>query len=215
MSELKRPLPHVVVDREISEVPLFTGAFADADEGIGYGMLEQWIPRIGTTISRRDDQTVFAGDGLIVVCPTRSVQDAYRDAAVHYVRSGGHLLVIDTPDVVNSTANGLLAPFDLTIHRETAAQLAGELVWPDSGEVPGQELQMSCEVRGGQPLAVIGDIPVAAQVQYGEGTVTAVGFGSLFNDAAMGYHWLPEPDETLRQRYEVLYHLLRTALPHP
>ncbi|MBM4090998.1 MAG: hypothetical protein FJ276_16485, partial [Planctomycetes bacterium] len=37
---------HVVVDRTVSEVPLSTGAFADHEEGGGYGMLEQWIPRV-------------------------------------------------------------------------------------------------------------------------------------------------------------------------
>jgi hypothetical protein len=43
--------------------------------------------------------------------------------------------------------------------------------------------------------------------------VTAIGFGSLFNDAAMGFHWLPEPEEDTLERYEALYALLRSALP--
>ena len=60
MQQRAMPLPpkqhsmtHVVIDRTVSTVPLFTGAFADDLEGNGYGMLEQWIPRIGNYISRR------------------------------------------------------------------------------------------------------------------------------------------------------------------
>jgi hypothetical protein len=45
--------------------------------------------------------------------------------------------------------------------------------------------------------------------------VTAIGFGSLFNDASMGYHWLQDPDETQLQRYEILYALLRAGLQNP
>ena len=37
----------------LSTVPLFTGAFADDPEGGGYGLLEQWIPRVGNYTSRR------------------------------------------------------------------------------------------------------------------------------------------------------------------
>ncbi len=55
-------------------------------------------------------------------------------------------------------------------------------------------------------------MPVAATVHFGRGSVTAIGFGSLFNDANMGYHWLPEPSDEMRARYDLLYDLLRAAL---
>ena len=45
--------------------------------------------------------------------------------------------------------------------------------------------------------------------------MTAIGFGSLFNDAGMGYHWLETPDETRLQRDEILYALLRSGLQQP
>jgi len=75
-------------------------------------------------------------------------------------------------------------------------------------------LLASCRIDGGETIAHIGETPTAAQVRYGRGLVTAVGFGSLFNDAAMGTHWLPEPTEDALQRYQVLYGLLRASLPH-
>ena len=211
---LQRPLPHVVVDRNVSQVPLFTGAFADDKEGLGYGMFEQWIPRIGNVISRSDDDAPFNADGLVIICPNVSVSDDYLARLVSYVEQGGQLLVLDSPDVPDSTANSLLAPFGLTSRREAAEQHQGEIGWPQAETLPGLQLQASCEIQGGEMLAHVGQTPVAAQIHYGRGRVTAIGFGSLFNDAAMGFHWLPEPDELTRQRYEVLYHLLRSSLPH-
>jgi hypothetical protein len=71
---------------------------------------------------------------------------------------------------------------------------------------------MSCVVYGGTPIAKWGDTPVAARIEFGEGSVTAMGFGSLFNDANMGYHWLNEPDEAMRNRYAMLFALLRSGL---
>jgi hypothetical protein len=208
-----RPMEHVVIDRTVSEVPLFTGAFEDDEEGLGYGLLEQWIPRVGNRISRETGPDAFTGDGLVVICPTRSVSDAYREQLVRYVEAGGQLLVFDSPDVERSTANSLLWPFGLESTRATATQITGPLIWVDAPDVPAIELSASCGINGGEPIAVVGPVSTAAQVRYGEGLVTAVGFGSLFNDGTMGYHWLPEPTpETLRV-YEVLYHLLRRSVP--
>ncbi len=210
---VQRPTRHVVIDRAVSDVPLFTGAFEDDKEGLGYGMLEQWIPRVGNRISRATGDAVFRGEGLVVICPTRSVSDAYREQLVQFVEKGGRLLVFDSPDVEGSTANSLLWPFGLASSNAMAMQNTGPLVLSGAEDVPQIELSASCSVAGGEPIATVGGVPTAARVRYGEGTVTAVGFGSLFNDATMGYHWLPEPTPQTLDVYEVLYHLLRTSLP--
>ena len=209
--ENKRPLPHVVVDRTVSEVPLFTGAFTDGEEGVGYGMLEQWIPRLGSRLSRADDDEAFRGDALVIICPTRSVSPAYQQRVLDFVASGGDLLVLDSADVAGSTANSLLWPFGLSSRHDTPAQENGKLRCGFSApEVP---LAAACEISGGEPLAWLGETPVAAQARHGLGKVTAVGFGSLFNDENMGFHWLPEPEPAVRERYEVLYGLLHRAFP--
>jgi hypothetical protein len=205
-------MSHVVIDRTLSSVPLFTGAFADDAEGGGYGMLEQWIPRIGNYISRQSGRDVFQGDGLVVIVPTELPGQAYREELVNWVWAGGQLMVFDTPDVPESTANSLLMLFGLESIRN-APELEDEplRIADGSAETP---IRMSCEIRGGEPVALWGETPVASRIEFGAGTVTAVGFGSLFNDAAMGHHWLVEPDELMLGRYEVLYALLRAALPH-
>jgi hypothetical protein len=210
---VKQPLVHVAIDRTVSEVPLFTGAFTDGEEGVGYGMFEQWIPRVGNFLSRYPGDGAFGGDALVIICPTRSVSLAYRERLKQFVHAGGHVLVLDSIDVEQSTANSLLWPFKLASNHSTAQMPEGELRCAFSPlRVP---LLAACEIQGGEPLAWLGEMPVAARARYGEGTVTAIGFAPLFNDANMGHHWLPEPDPEVRQRYEVLYGLLRVALPVP
>jgi len=207
-------LPHVVLDRIVSQVPLFTGAFADDKDGLGYGLFEQWIPRIGNRISRETGPQAFAGVAIVIVCPTRSVTPEYQQRLVEFVAAGGSLLVLDSPDVVGSTANSILWPFGLASTATGAELNAGPLVWAETLQIPTTPLLASSRIDGGEPIAAIGETPVAAQVQHGRGLVTAIGFGSLFNDAAMGTHWLPEPEPDTLLRYEVLYGLLRAALPH-
>ena len=73
-----RKLQHVVIDRTLSSVPLFTGAFADATDGVGYGMLEQWIPRVGNFISRRTGFAVHSKamgwwSSVRPICRARSI----------------------------------------------------------------------------------------------------------------------------------------------
>ena len=48
---VQRPMRHVVIDRTLSDVPLFNGGFAESVKGDGYGLFEQWIPRLGNFIS--------------------------------------------------------------------------------------------------------------------------------------------------------------------
>ncbi len=218
--QAERPMAHVVIDRSTSDVPLFTGAFPDAKEGVGYGLLEQWIPRIGNYISRQTGDDVFIGDGLAIICPTRSISREYRERLREYVETGGRVLVFDAIDLEGTTANSILWPFGLSSNHSVEAHEEGKLKLKDSDlELP---LQASCEITGGEPLAWLADpanpdsppMPVAAQVRHGKGTITAIGLGLEFKDASMNFEWLPEPDEDMLNRYEVLYALLRASLPY-
>jgi hypothetical protein len=133
---------------------------------------------------------------------------------VEFVAAGGKLLVLDSPDVEGSTVNSILWPFGLSSSAAGAEQNAGDLTWADEWGILPMPLLASCRIDGGLPIARIGETPVAAQVRHGRGLVTVVGFGSLFNDTAMGTHWLPAPEQETLQRYNVLYGLLRASLPY-
>ena len=197
----------VVVDRTVSDVPLSKGAYVQGD-GEGFGLLEQWIPRLGYFTSRRQGSDVFSGDVLVVLQPTGSVSQDYRDRLIEFVAGGGKLLVLDSPGNRGSTANSLLWPFGLAM--EPGQPQAGEL---SVAEGPtGVRVDEACEVTGGQAITSIDSVPVAARVGYEKGSVTAIGFGSAFDDAAMGYSWLESPDADMQTRYNLLFALLRSTV---
>ena len=204
--EAVRPMFRVVLDRTASEVPLSRDGFT-AKDGRGYGLFEQWIPRLGYFTTRRSGPEAFCGNLLVVVCPTRSVSAEFREGLVQYVAEGGRLLVIDSPDVEGSTANSLLWPFGLAAIHSTNAK--GELKLSD--DWPVIPLEAVCEIQGGTPVLWVNATPVAAQTRYGQGSVMAIGFGSLFNDATMGSTWMTEPDAEMLTRFDLLFSVVRAA----
>jgi hypothetical protein len=203
----RRDAVDVVIDRTVSDVPLSKGAFTQGD-GAGFGLLEQWIPRLGYFTSRRQGPDVFSGDALVVLCPTGSISPEYGERLVEYVSGGGKLVVFDAPYNRGSTANSLLRPFSLAMDHETTPN--GELTV--GKDAAGIKVDAACQVIGGQTIATIGGVPVATRLSHGTGTVTAIGLATTFNDAAMGEHWMQVPDATLRKRYDVLFGLLRSAV---
>ncbi len=203
----ERPMIRVVLDRTVSDAPLSAGGFAPQD-GLGYALLEQWIARLGYSTTRQAGKDAFTGDMLMVLAPTLSVSEEYRESLVRYVSSGGKLLVFDSPDVEGTTANSLLWPFGLEVIHATPA--GGTLRAGD--DWPGIEMEAVCEVRGGEPLMWIDDTPVAARIDLGEGSVMAVGFGSLMNDSNMGGNWMEEPGEMERTIYDLLFTLVRSLV---
>ena len=178
-----KPLPRVVVDRNISNVPLAKGMYARGG-GDGYGLLESSIARLGCYSVRKTGSEVFSGDALVVICPTRSVSQEYGENLSNYVKQGGKLLVIDSPENVSSTVSSVLWPFGLSIHHDRAWK--GTM--SASAQLPTVNLAAANEIIGGEAIGKLGENPVAALVHFGKGTVMAVGFGSLWNDRSLGEH---------------------------
>jgi hypothetical protein len=202
-----RPMTRVVIDRTVTEVPLSLGAFTQGD-GDGYGLLEQWISRLGYFTMRRSGRQAFTGDALVIIGPTRSVNPEYREGLVDYVRRGGRVLVLDWPGTEGSTANSLLWPFGLV--SDHSAGKEGTLALEDGW--PGMELTGCCAILGGEPFLWVDDTPVGARVSYGKGSVTAIGIGSVFNDRVMGDSWMTEPDAGLLTIFDLLFAIVRGAV---
>lgn len=203
----QRPERCVVIDRTTSDVPLSKGAFTQGN-GAGYGLFEQWLARLDCRTVRQQGDESFSGDALVVICPSRSVPDNFREAAQQYVANGGKLLVIDAPENTRSTANGLLASFGITVRHDRFTK--GEL--NASIKLPRVDVDGACLVTGGQTIATIANYPVAAVASHGKGTVVVIGFGSLWNDTRMGDHWMNEPDATIKARFDTLFGLVRPLL---
>ena len=202
-----RPQPYVVIDRTVSDAPLCKGGFIRGD-GEGYGLIEQWIPRLGYVVRRQSGPDAFSGQALVVITPNRPVSREFQKQLVHYVEEGGHLLVIESPENLGSTANSLLWPFGLSAHPGQAWQ--GPLSM--AGDWPGAPVTRALEISGGETIARLGNMPVGAMTRYGKGRVVAVGFGSLLNDAGMGYDWITPPEDEQLIRFEILYSLVRLTV---
>jgi hypothetical protein len=169
--------------------------------------LEQWIPRLGYFTARRDGPDVFAADAdaVVVVCPTRSVSREHREAMVEYVRSGGHLLVLDSPDVIGTTANSLLWPFGMVSNHGLSRPGTLEM----EGGWPALELAACVGIEGGEPFLWVDGVPVGARTDFGKGTVTAIGIASFFNDAQLGGEWTTEPTPEMRTLFDLLFAIVR------
>ncbi len=173
------------------------------------GCWKQWIARLGCYTVRKEGPEAFSGDALVVICPSRSVTEEFREQLTQYV------------DQRRQAAGDRLAG-----ERRLDGQQPALAVWavdPSRSRVEGQAEHdgRSCrssmspaanEVTGGQPVGKLDKLPVAATAKHGKGSVMAVGFGSLWNDTRMGEHWMLEPDATVKARYDVLFALLRSLL---
>jgi hypothetical protein len=202
-----RSMTRVVIDRTTSTVPLSKGADTQGD-GAGYGLLEQWIARLGCYTVRQEGPDAFSGDALVILCPSQSVTPKFREQLTQYVADGGKLLVIDSPENTGSKANSLLNLFGLSIRYDRTLQgkLTGTALWP------AVDIAGAFQVTGGQALVKLENIPIAAATKFKKGSVIAIGFGSLWNDTQMGGHWMLEPDATVKGRYDLLFALLRSWL---
>lgn len=205
----EKPFRLAVIDRTVSQVPLANGAFNQSPDG--FGLLEHTIPRLGYVTARRTGLDAFGGDLLVVIAPNRSVSHEYREALASYVFQGGKLLVIDHPGNRHSTAGSLLEPFGLQIQHDPLAP-AGPL--GVAGRSTGVSVESACVVSGGEGLVFVGQQPVAARIQYGQGWIVAIGFGQIWTDRQMHpdewrANWMPEPTREMLARYELFYSLFR------
>ena len=219
MAELPMPTPtrqmtDVVMDRTTSTAPLPKGGFIAGKED-GFGIFERNILRLGYFTSRQRGDDALRGDLLVVLHPDRGVSPAFRDAVESHVRRGGKLLVLDSPQNQNSSANSLLYPFDLAVDHTT--NFSGNLA--ASGGWPAVPIPSACQIIGGEPLASFDGVPpglasppvIAAtrRFWFSPGTVTVVGFATRFTDFNMGVTGELLPDAELRKVYDLEYQLLR------
>jgi len=202
-----RPMNRVIIDQTVSKVPLALGAFNQGD-GEGFGLLEQWVPRLGYFTARRSGAAAFSGNALIILYPTGSVTRQYRESLVEFVENGGKLLVVDSPDNAGSTSNSLVWPFGMSIDHSASEQ--GQLILTDGW--PKLPIRSACKVVGGKPIAKVNGKAVGAATEYGKGKVMALGFGTFFNDKNMGAHWMRTPDVKTLTRYNTLFAIIQSLI---
>jgi hypothetical protein len=213
-----RPLTRIVMDRTICDSTLPLAGFI-AGKPDGYGIFERWILRLGYFTTRRSGNDTLHDNLVIFTNPDKPVSTDFRNAVERYVSNGGKILVIDSAENQNSTANTLLAVFNVHFNRDSAA-LNGDLnvtasastqptTNPSPMPVTNALEAATDEGTTGEVLAKITDKPVSLTVHHGKGSVTLVGYGTRFSDLNMGFTGDNEPDPTLRAVYQAEFDLLR------
>jgi len=207
------PMVQIAIDTGISDAQLpHDGAPSGGRRA--FGQFERSILRLGYFPRRAAGAALLGGDvtgdpnAVVVIRPAGEITDQYRRMLMDYVESGGTLVVLDSPDNKQSSANRLLEPFGLKFDMTEA--LKGDL----KAEAPLPALAVSAAwvVEGGASLATLAGRAVAAVAKPGRGAVLAVGFGSRFSDAGMGASpdIVPNPDQ--RKAFEFEFTLFRQII---
>jgi len=205
-----RPMVEVVVDRTVCDALLSKSGFISGKKD-GFGIFERWILRLGYFTSRKRGKDALSGDLIVFTHPNLTVTNEFREDLVNYVASGGKVLILDSPANLKSTANSLLYPFGLTV--KPGMNLRGPLKAPENW--PVIQIDSTCDVNGGEPTMWVANVPVAARVRYGKGTVTVIGFGSRFADAYMGITGDVVPDDGLRKVFDLQFAILKAIVSGP
>jgi hypothetical protein len=203
----ERPLVNVVMDRTVCDCTLPKNGFI-AGEKDAFGIFERWILRLGYFVSRHSGPEAFSGDLLVLPYPNRPAPPGFREQLEQYVRDGGKVLIVDSPENKGSTANKLLEPFGLSL--KSPIPESGKLV--TRAKWPSVPITAASTVSGGKAFAWLGKRPVAASVSCGNGSVTVIGFGSRFTDANMGITGDLVPNAELRAVYDVQFSLFRAIM---
>lgn len=199
-----RPMVEVVIDRTVCNGPLSKSGFISGKKN-GFGIFERWILRLGYFTYRKSGTEALTGDLVVFLDPNQTVTTDFREELVSYIEQGGKALVLDSPANTGSTANSLLYPFGLTVSPNM--QLRGQL--EASEKWPVIQIDSTHEIKGGDPVAMVSNVPVIATACLGKGTMTVVGFSSRFADAYMGTTGDVIPDNELRKVFDLQFSLLK------
>ncbi|MBN1972275.1 MAG: hypothetical protein JW787_01450 [Sedimentisphaerales bacterium] len=207
LPQAKRPMVNVTIDRTICSVPLSRSGFISGQKN-GFGIFERWILRLGYFTSRKQGIDAISGDLVVFTYPNLSVSNEYREAMVNYITNGGKILILDSPENTNSTANSLLYPFGININRTVPQN--GQLKTPENW--PAIKIDSAYPIEGAEPFLWANNIPVGASLNFGKGTVTVISFGSKFADAFMGITGDVVPNSEQRKVFDLGFAVLRRII---
>ncbi|HVP56824.1 MAG TPA: hypothetical protein VMU02_01905 [bacterium] len=208
---LREPLPTVLFDVEHSGASFFTFLGESPDrrwqQFAEFFMCAERLglyPRAGSI----GDAGVVAPQAVVIVDPIRRFEGADLDRLVAYVRGGGRLLMLDTPENSGSTANSILGRFGI--------QVALVPVAVQPGEVPGLPdfyptlVALWTDARP----AEISQRPPCFIKAFGKGQVMLSVNSFRYSDAVVGTPLDRRPPaEPILEVYSEIFRLLRGRVP--
>jgi hypothetical protein len=202
------PYTKVVFEREHGDYELPLKGFTKEAEK-SFEVFYQWVLRIGyypfTGRTLKEDLT--DADMLVVINPQKPFRAEEIGQVRDYLERGGKVLMMDSADNGNSTADELLASFGMKMNREKSATLppAYSPAWMGAA---GRNRAIA--IDGGEALlrSYEGE-PILSMVKVGKGTVAALTFSRLFTNPPMGGSYRVIPNQQQRAIYDLQFNLLR------
>jgi len=207
----KRHMIQVGIDRTVCDANLPRNGFI-AGRTTHFGQFERTILRLGYFTFRASDEELNKASMIVLLHPNQPVGEDFKAQLVEYVREGGKLLVLDSPENAKSTANRLLYPFGESEAMEfnpPYRPIQGRLSVP--ADWPAPTVKAALAVKGGTPFAEAAGRVVGAWKKFGKGKVWAVGFGSRFTDNQMGYIGDVTPKGDLVPVFDLVFRLIRAV----
>jgi hypothetical protein len=204
----KTPYMKVVFEQEHGNYELPLQGFTKEAER-SFEVFYQWVLRVGyypfTGKTLHDDLT--DADILVIINPHKRFSPAENSWVKDYLENGGKVLVMDSADNDNSTADELLAGFGMKMNRgkNTTLPSAYSPSWMGTA---GRNRAIAIE--GGEALLRSSEgEPILSVVKVGSGTVAALTFSRLFTNPPMGGSYRVAPNQQQRAIYDLEFNLLR------
>ncbi len=205
--QAKRPMINVTIDRTVCNSPLSRSGFISGQKN-GFGIFERWILRLGYFTARKEGLNAISGNLVVFMYPNLTVSNEFRNTLVNYVTNGGKILILDSPENIDSKANSLLYPFGININRTTTQK--GQLTAPQNW--PTTTIDSAYPIEGAEAFLWVNNIPIGASLNFGKGTVTVISFASKFTDASMGITGDVIPNIEQRKVFDIEFNLLRRIM---
>jgi hypothetical protein len=207
LPQVKRPMINVTIDRTVCNAPLSRSGFITGQKN-GFGIFERWILRLGYFTSRKQGIDAISGNLVVFTQPNLTVENEFRKALVNYVTNGGKILILDSPENIDSTANSLLYPFGINIDRTTSysGQLKAPEYWPTI------KIDSAYKIEGAEPFLWVDNVPIGASLKFGNGTVIVISFGTRFADTNMGTTGDIVPNNELQKVFDLEFEIFKRII---
>jgi hypothetical protein len=164
-----------------------------------------WTQRLGL-IPRNENSLEKATENsraLVEIQPYRPFSIEEIDMVVDFVRRGGTLVVLDSPENIGSTARTLIGPFGVAFDGEAADSVA---VLNAQGDTLGVA-RRAVGVKNVSPLLLLGDGRIAmGHRSFGKGRIVVCGAAYIFSTKSMGGTAIvpdPRQNRIFRAEYDI------------
>ena len=187
------------------------------DEPDNYGTFFVWTQRVGCipSLEKTLDAAIQKDDIIVFINPTADFETEDVDKITTFVENGGRVLIMDSITNVDSTANEVLEPFGMSIHRNVSHP---DLQYMIENLTAGNNTSPYLTVSGGEKIVVnetnetylhVVEVSTGASGKTGKVVVFVDSF--VFSNVLIGGTFT-EPDDRQMMRYNIEFYIFEEVL---